>query len=57
MQTIVSLILMLSGGFVAYGFTAGDFTYIYGGLVLSAVLLLFSIIDDVQTHERKKVSK
>lgn len=53
MQTIVSLILMLAGGFVAYGFATGDGTYLLGGLILSGVLLVVSIIEDVQLHEKK----
>ncbi len=56
MQTMVSLVLMLSGAFTAYGYASGNSNYLFGGLMLSAVLLVMSLVDDVQTHERKKVN-
>lgn len=57
MQTVINLVLMLAGGFVSYGLATGDGTYLLGGSILSGVLLILSIIDDVQMYERKKMNE
>lgn len=56
MQTVINLVLMLSGAFTAYGYASGNSNYLFGGLMLSAVLLVMSLVDDVQTHERKRAN-
>lgn len=55
MLTVTSLILMVLGGTTVYGCMAGNLTYIMLGVLLSIIFLTFTIKDDVDTHNRKKV--